>query len=138
MVDPSEDPVILQRKLADTEARVIARLLRSASQVVPEPYLTTLTNKMKENEAYDKLQIDRDIASDARLISDNLVSLVDAVRRFKAAKQDFEEYQQGGWPSDDTVDPQKLYDSMIVQREKMFSLLDEYDVKKRMVKQNPI
>ena len=124
-----DDVKILARKLAETEARILSRLLLSAQQVLKAEDYDLLCKKFEDNKSLDLLEMERTISANATLLSDTLGDLYESVVAFRDAKRDFDDYQRGlGMPDQN---PQELHDTMVRRREKMFSLASEYEIKER-------
>lgn len=127
---------ILKRKLAETEARISSRLLLSAQQSLDQTDYEMLCNKFEENAAIDLLELERDISQSATVLSENLHDLYLAVKDFRNSHVKLNEIESGFWDprTNKDIDPQMVLNQNIAAREKMFSLLDEYDLKSRFIK----
>jgi hypothetical protein len=124
-----EENIVLKRKLSETEARISARFLLSAEQTLSSSDYTKLCAKFKENESLDLLEMERSIADTAKQLSNILLNLYEAVKQFKLAKKDMDAIEQGS--TEMSENPQEVYDRMMRAREKMFSLVEEYQTQFR-------
>lgn len=116
---------ILKRRLAETEARLLSRLLLSAEQVLDPQYYDILAKKFEDNSALDILEVERQVSQKAKEEAESLREIVEAAKSFRDNKRRLDTIQ-----SDLAAEPQEehgvpqAYQQMIVSREKLFSLID--------------
>ena len=120
----------LKRKLRETESRVVARFLKISRDILPNEYYNQLEEELHKNQSYDALELERQIADDARERSDMLEQLLRKVEQFQRAKRRFdEESAMAHFFGDTNGNPQKTYHEMLLRREEMFSLVNEIAIK---------
>ena len=128
----AEDIDILKRKLAQTEARLLSNLLLSAEQVLIKEQYTLLCKQYESNQSLDLLEMERNIANSSKEMAESLEELHEAVGHFREAKTDFDRVERGEWSFSDNENPEQVYNRMIRARERMFSLFDEHEMKRKM------
>ena len=130
----------LRRKLAETEARITSKILLVIEENLSQEEYDNILNKIKEKDSLDLLQLERDIASDATTISDGLQDIYKAVKEYRTSIARLNEIESGFWDpkTNKDVDPQMILNYSIICREKMFSLVDEYELKRQFIRHSRI
>jgi len=95
-----------------------------------------LWRQYKDNASLDLLDMERSIATAATTLSENLYSLYEAVKDFRAAQMKMNDFERGFWEEGSLLNPQEIANELLMTRERMFSLVDEYDLKLRFNRQN--
>lgn len=134
--DESDKVRILRRSLAETEARVISRLIVSAQQIIPKEYLESFLQQFKNNSSLDMLEIERQIADTAKEKADILSELFETVKNYKWSVKHLNEirYAQGIDADAQSKLVEEEKENIRIQQ-KMFSLVDEIELKERMYKE---
>ena len=124
----------LRRKLIETEARVTARLIVSAQQVLPPEHLAALMKQFEDNASLDMLEIERQIADLANEKSHILEDLYSAVKNYKECTEDFQKEEERKAMQIGLEPPQweayhEMQERVKMYRLKMFSLFEEISLR---------
>jgi len=122
-----EQNCILQRKLAETESRIASRFIKISEETLPKELSRILIEKITEKSNLDILQVERDIASDAKYTASILQNIYVAGAKYQTAYNNYISIQNA---IDVPVkELEKLHTEEIVMRERLFSLLNEARIK---------
>ena len=126
---------ILKRKLAETEERLAARMINSISSFVDADVCNKIKNMLLNECSFDALETERNISCRAVLIAESLQYIHEAAIAYKKAKTTHDIISNDIAASQccDNYKMEKLQaarDLTLCARQKLFSLLDEHEIKK--------
>ena len=126
---------ILNRRITETESRLLSRLLLSAEQVLSPDNYSLIVEKFKENEALDLLDIERQVAHTAKIEVDSFREIVEAAKSYRVNKNRFDTAQSDRSLLEEKDNVQQTHQDMIISREKLFSLIDSFKIQENFNKQ---
>lgn len=126
---------ILNRRISETEDRLLSRLLLSAEQVLSSENYSLILEKFKENESLDLLEIERQITISAKEDSDAVVDIATASKLYRDDKKRFDKAESDMSISEENIDVEQKYSKMIISRENLFSIIDSHRIQENFKKQ---
>jgi hypothetical protein len=126
---------ILNRRITETETRLLSRLLLSAEQILSPENYSLVVEKFKDNEALDLLYIEREVASNAKKEADLFRKIVESAKLYRDNKRRFDVAKADVSLLEEKNDVSQTHQDMITSREKLFSLIDSYRMQENFKKQ---
>ena len=130
-MDIEEELKVLCRKLSETEARTTSRLLAIAKEMLPGEWYDRLVDRMGKSESLDLLEMERNISFSAKVKVDTLTDILGASKNFRAAFEQFSHIENS--PYEHPLEEyEEVHRDMVIAREKLFSLITEYEIREKV------